>query len=327
MCVFADPAQPGSTIARVDLAAATVDPPLRTTVSEPAAVDAVPGTGLLAVVGTGDDQLVEIDAASGAVVHRVTVGLEPDAMAVTPDGTALVADGGSARLTAVDLRTGRVERTLHVGQVPDAVAVNPSGTRAVVVDEAQGAAVPILMAGLTTGFPIAVGSEPDAVAVAPDGVTALVADLGGDSVTPLDLQTGAVGTPVAVGVPPTGVAVTSRPAPGTDRATDPAGTAWVSGGGSLVPIDLSTMTAGSPLSVGRPAEAVALTDGGTRAWVADQDAAVTELDLTTGRVLHTVSVGGRPTAIAVPGGSAPATRATTTRPGGGDRRRRGSPVP
>lgn len=303
---FADPAQPGTAVSRVDTVAGTVDPPLRTTVTEPAAVAAVPGTDHLVVVGTGDDQLVVLDGLTGAVLRRVVVGLEPDAVAVTPDGReALVADSGSGQLTVVDLRTGRVVRTLKVGADPDAVAVSgraASGWRAVVLDGTVGAAIPLRLPGPTVGYPVAVGAEPDAVAITAGG-TALVADLGSDQLVPVDLASGHVGAPVALGVPPTAVAVTTAPAPGTSPATDPTGTAWVAGGGDLVPVNLATMTAGHPVPVGHPAEALALTDGGRRAWVADQNAAVTEVDLATGRPLRTVAVGGRPSAIAIPGPS------------------------
>lgn len=297
---FADPAQPGSLVPRVDLATATVGTPLHTTVPEAAAVAAVPGTADVVVVGAGNDQLVEVGAASGTVHLRVTVGLRPDAVAVTPNGaSALVADGGSGRLTTVDLRSGRVVRTLAVGAVPAAVAVAPAASRAIVVDEGQGTGVLVPLSGAVPGSPVAVGPEPDAVAVAPDGITALVADLGGDELTPVDLATATVQAPVAVGVPPTGIATTAHPAPGTSRTTDPAGTAWVTGGDSLVPVDLATMTAGTALAVGHPAEAVALTANGTLAWVAGTDGTLTELDLATGRVLHTVHVGGRPSAVLV----------------------------
>lgn len=301
VAAFADPAQPGSLVPRVDLRRGRVDPPLRTTVTEPAALAGVPGTGDLVVVGAGDDQLVEVDAATGAILRRVTVGLRPDAVALTAGGrTALVADGGSGQLSVVDLATGQVVATRAIGSLPTAVATTP--TRAVVVDERQGVAVPVALPGLQVGAPVAVGTEPDAVAIAPGGATALVAALGSDSLTPLDLRTGAAGPPVPVGVPATGVAVTRHPAPGATAAGDPAGTAWVTGGDVLVPVDLATMAAGPPVRVGHPAEALALTDGGSRAWVAGTDGTVTEVDLDSGRVMRTVRVGGRPGAVVVPGG-------------------------
>lgn len=296
--VFAYPSEPGTSVARIDLATDTTERPLRTTVSEPAMVAPVPRSGDLVVVGTGDDQLVEIDAATGHIEHRVVVGLQPDAVAVTAGGgKALVTDSGSGQLSVVDLHTARVIRSLQVGSVPDAVAISANGTGvAVVADEEQDAVVLVPLGTLRPGPPIPVGSEPDAVAVTPAG-TALVADLGSDTVTPVDIATGVPGPPVPVGVDPTALAISALPAPGTDRTEDPAGTAWVAGGGSLVPIDLSTMAVGTPIALKHPAEALALTAGGGQALVADQDARVSIVDLPSGHVVASPYVGGRPSAI------------------------------
>jgi DNA-binding beta-propeller fold protein YncE len=146
---------------------------------------------------------------------------------------------------------------------------------------------------------VPVGAEPDAVAVARGGTLALVASLGADTVTPIDLESGVAGTPIDVGVPPTGLAVSGAPAPGSSPASDPEGTAWVAGGGVLVPIDLATLQAGDPVPAGGPAEAVAVSGRGRYAWVADAGGRVSEIDLRSARVVRSVSVGGRPTAIAI----------------------------
>jgi YVTN family beta-propeller protein len=174
--------------------------------------------------------------------------------------------------------------------------VRVSSDRVVIPD----AVTPVDLRPLSVGTPVAVGFEPDAVAFAPSGAVALIADLGDDQVTVLDGSTAAVTRTLSVPVPPTDVAVTRHPAPGATVATDPAGTAWVSGGGDLVPIDLATMTVGQPIAVGRPAEAVALTDGGRTAWVASTVGTLTKVDLVTGRVEGTTHVGGHPTAVVVP---------------------------
>lgn len=307
----ADPAQPGPSVALVDLLDGHADRPLATGVAQASAVAArtnaagAVGRHWLVAVGAGDDDLVTVDPATGSVGARVPVGLQPDAVATTDDGhLALVADGGSGRLTVVDLTADRVVVTLPLGAgphgVPTAVAVSPSGSLALVADEGADAVTPVDLRPLSIGTPVAVGAEPDAVAFAPSGAVALIADLGDDQVTVLDGSTAAVTTTLSVPVPPTDVAVTRHPAPGATVATDPAGTAWVSGGGDLVPIDLATMTVGQPIAVGRPAEAVALTDGGRTAWVASTVGTLTKVDLVTGRVEGTTHVGGHPTAVVVP---------------------------
>jgi len=303
VAVFAYPSQPGTTLARIDTNSDRTEASLRTTVSEPAALAEQPGTGSLLVVGTGDDQLVVLDRSTGHVQHRIVVGLQPDALAITPrGGQAIVADSGSGKVTVVNLRSDRVRRSLDVGAVPDAIAVGGSRLDvAVVADEGESAVVIVTLPSLHVGAPIAVGSEPDAVAIAPGGAIALVADFGSNSVTPVSLPSGIAGRPISLGFAPTGLAVSQDPAPGMDSADDPAGTAWVTGGRSLAPIDLSTMTLGAAIDVGRPAEAVALSNGGRQAWVADQNSRVTTVDLADGRVGATTYVGGRPSAIIVAG--------------------------
>jgi hypothetical protein len=52
--------------------------------------------------------------------------------------------------------------------------------------------------------------------------------------------------------------------------------------------------------VGHLAEAVALADGGTSAWVAGQDATLTPVDLSTGAAGASIFVGGRPAALVIP---------------------------
>ena len=60
------------------------------------------------------------------------------------------------------------------------------------------------------------------------------------------------------------------------------------------------LSAGTPLAVGHLAEAVAVTQDGTTAWVAGQDATLTPVDLTTGARGPSIYVGGRPEAIVIP---------------------------
>ena len=77
-------------------------------------------------------------------------------------------------------------------------------------------------------------------------------------------------------------------------------TGWVTVGSSLVPVDLSTLSAGAAIAVGHVSEAVALGPEGTTAWVAGVDGTVTPLNLRTGRAHRPIHVGGRPSAILVP---------------------------
>jgi YVTN family beta-propeller protein len=108
---------------------------------------------------------------------------------------------------------------------------------------------------------------------------------------PVELSTGAVGTqvPIATEGSPSDVAIT------------PDGkTAYVAGGGDLVPIDVATNTAGTPIEVGFCPNGVAVKPDGSRVYVTDLcDSTVSVVDVATGKELTTVSVGSFPVAIAI----------------------------
>jgi hyaluronoglucosaminidase len=294
VCNFGYDDQPGLSVAPVDLATGRIGRSV-VTGSLPSAVAATPNGRLLLVTDQGDDHLAVLDTATDAVLADVPTGLEPDAVAVSPNGeVALVANVDDNTVTPVDLATLRPGPPIAVGSRPDAVAIGgPTGETALVADLEGNTVTPIDLATMTAGPPIAVGMEPDAVAISPDGATALVANFGSDTVTSIDLATLRAGATVGVGPGPTSVAVTP---------TGPSGapTAWVTTGTELVPVNITTLATGFPLSVGHLAEAVAVSTDGTTAWVADQDALVTPLDLSTGKAGPSIYVGGRPAAIVIP---------------------------
>jgi sugar lactone lactonase YvrE len=251
------------------------------------------------VTEQGADKLAVLNIATGRMVAQVRTGMEPDAVAVTPDGhLAVVANLLGGTITPVDLRTTRALPAIAVGGHPDAVAVGgPRGSTALVAD-LQGASVtPVDLTTLTAGRPIDVGVEPDAIAVSADGRLAFVANFGDNTVSVLDVDAWRLLQTLDIGFGPTGMAVASA-----SDGRPP--TVWVSGGSSIVPIavtgpDPEVLTVGPPIDVRRPAEAIALAGGGMVAWVADQDARVTPVDLSTGSVGRPVYVGGRPSAIVI----------------------------
>ena len=298
VCTFGYDSEPGATVTPVNLDAATVDPRI-TTGTLPAAVSASPDGRLILVADEGEDELTVIDASDGHVVATIPTGVEPDAVAVSPDGsTAVVANSDDGTVTPVNLRTMHADPPVHVGHQPDAVAIGgPGGHTALVANLGDGTVTPVDLQTMTAGSPIRVGQEPDAIALNPDGDSALVADLGSDAVTFVDLTTHLAGPTVNVGVAPTGVA--SVPAASGQVLSGQE--AWVSGGKSLVSVSFAGKpVVGRTIRVGHLAEALAIAHGGATAWVADGDPYVTEVDLVSGRVLKSVRVGGRPSAIVIP---------------------------
>jgi DNA-binding beta-propeller fold protein YncE len=170
-----------------------------------------------------------------------------------------------------------------------AIAITPDGSTALVADFGDGTVTPLALPSLTPGTPIDAGTGPVAVAIAPDGTTALVADFQTSSATPIRLAhlTTLPSIPLA-GNP-------------TDIALSPTGaTAYLSGGDSVLPVNLTTLQAGAPIPVGAPAEALAVTANGLTAWVCTATGRVVPVNLVNGSLAGSVEVGGQPTAIVIP---------------------------
>jgi YVTN family beta-propeller protein len=287
VCNFGYTSDPGATVTPVNLVDASTDPDI-TTGTLPDAIAATPDGRYVLVADEGQDLVTVVDTSDGDVVARLATGVEPDAVAVSPNGrTALVANADGASVTPVDLETMRSEPAVRVGNQPDAIAFGgPGGDTALVANAGDATVTPVDVTNMTAGTPIAVGVEPDAITVSPDGGTALVANFGSSSVTVIDMSSLSAAGDIAIGVAPTGLATKGA-------------TAWASGGTSLVPISFAARAvSGNPVNVGRLVEGVAIS--GSDAWVADQGPYVTEVDLTDGKVVTSVQVGGRPSAIVIP---------------------------
>lgn len=279
---------PGDSVAVVDTAASRVQTPI-TTGTLPTGLGVTPDSRDVLVANKGDDTVAEIDVLSGAVVGHAIVGLEPDAVAVTPDGAeALVANFGDDTVTPLALPSLRVGRPIPVGRQPVAVAVSPAGNLALVSDYQDGTVTPIDLSNLTAGPPLAAGTEPDALYITPDGRTALVSDFETSLVTPIDLRSMTPGEGIPVFGNPTGIA-------GLRSST----TIYVSGGASLTPISLGTERPGPPIGIGTLAECLALSPGGTSAWVCGRDGTLVRVSLTRRSVTDRVQVGGQPTAVVI----------------------------
>jgi YVTN family beta-propeller protein len=282
--------EPGATVTAVDLFTRATDARI-TTGTLPDALAFTPNGHLVLVTDEGEDQLSVIDTLDGDITATIATGDEPDAVSVSPNGdAALVANSDSASVTPVDLQTMRAGTPIPVGAQPDAIAIGGhNGDTALVADLGGGTVTPVNLATMSAGAPIPVGAEPDAIAMSPDGETAVVANLGSNSVTFVDLSTLRVLDTVEVGIAPTGVATQN-----TDFA-------WVAGGESIVPVSFASHATGAPIDVGHLLEAIAIAPNGI-AWVADNDPQITAVDLATRRVMSSVSVGGRPSAIVIPPG-------------------------
>jgi DNA-binding beta-propeller fold protein YncE len=284
--VGANTANPGDTVALVGDAHGKVRRPV-TVGTLPSALALVPGAADLLVTVKAQNELVEVATATGKVVGRIGVGLEPDAVAVTPDGTtALVANFGDNTVTEIHLPALTGGRTVHVGGQPVSIALTPDGHQALVANFKDGTLTPVALPSLASGAPVSVGAGPVAVSV-PSASQAIVADFQTSSITPVALPSLVPSPSIPLGANPTGI------------ASGPAGTVtWVSAGYGITPVTFVGGVVGRPISLGVPAECIAVTQRG-QAWVCGGNATLIEVDLASGRVLRTVAVGGIPAAAVV----------------------------
>ncbi len=219
------------------------------------------------------------DLSSG---RRVRVGHRPRAAARVP-GTdlLLVANAGEATLSLVDLaRAEEIDWDLDpntrsrgaplgitrpaVGRGPAAVAVTPDGASAVVANERDGTVSIVDLAAQVEAARVAVGRGPAAVAIAPAGDRAYVACRRDDAVFVVDLGTlDAARFPV--GDDPAALALHG----GTLFVVE-ANLSAAGGPGALVARDAATLAEIGRIEVGRAPTSVALSPGGTRAYVTNR---------------------------------------------------------
>ena len=290
---------PGMALTPVDLA--TRRPGAQVPVgSLPAALAYTAGDRGLLVVTKGDDKLAEIDPATHDVIHAVTVGVEPVAVAVAPGGThgqgiALVANFDSNTVTPVDLGTWRAGPPIAVGSEPVALAVAPplpgSGTvLAFVANYGSNTVTPINMESMGTGAPIPVGPGPQALAL--DSGALLVGNFGNATLTQIDAATLQPDASVPLPFAPTGI------------VAGPAATAYVCGGAGLVPVTHTALGPAVGTAIGLPdaAQGVALSSDAATAWVTLQAGGLIPVTLATGRTGPVVHLGGHPSAIVIGAG-------------------------
>ncbi len=289
---------PGRDVTPVDLARRHVGAPVPVG-SLPAALAYTPGDHGLLVVTQGDDALHEIVPATHDVIHTVTVGVEPDAVAYAPGGTdgmglALVANLDSNSVTPVDLGTWRAGPPIPVGTEPVAIAVSAPATgtgaaTAFVANSGSNSVTPIDLGTMQAGAAIAVGPAPQTLAVASGQV--LVGNFGNATLTPINATTRQPGVAVALPLNPTGIAV------------DASGvTAYVCGGAGLVPVTVFGLGVGAQVGLPDAAQGVALSADGATAWVTQQAGRMVPVTLATGKVGPAVHLGGHPSAIVIGAG-------------------------
>jgi hyaluronoglucosaminidase len=287
---------PGSNITPVDVVTRRVRSQVPVG-SLPSAFAYTAGQRALLVAAQGVDTLSEIDPSTHRVLHSVTVGVEPDAVAVAPGGTrdqgiALVANMDSNDVTPVDLGTWRAGKPIPVGNEPVGVTVSvgPAGATAFVADFGSNQVTPIDVRTLQAGAAIAVGPGPQTVAVSTGQV--LVGNFSNSTMTAINATTLQPAKAVPLPLNPTAMTVSAS------------GTTYVCGGAAVVPVTVTALgpDVGTAIAVPGAAQGIALTEDGTVAWVTEQAGTVIPVTLATGKLGKPLHLGGHPSAIVIGAG-------------------------
>lgn len=246
-------------------------------------------TGTLFVANKFGNSLSQIDLATGRELRRIDACANPHELATSPDGqhVALACYGG----TRLDLfRTDTLERVKSIELGDNA---RPHGivwhTNGDLYSTAEGRKSvfwvrnPLEKAETFEYGTGKVGSH--MLAVSPDGNHAWTTDIGSKTVTLVDLKTRRAPHSVEVGMEPEGIALTSG-----------GKTLWVSARGSdrAFALDPMTLEIRSEVATGGFPLRIAIRPQGDVAVTSDlSDATLSVLDLTTGKLVRTITIDDR----------------------------------
>jgi YVTN family beta-propeller protein len=194
------------------------------------------------------------------------VGKHPNMALFTPDGKrAYVSNSGDASLSILDIQTLKVAETINgVGRDVSSMAVSPDGGKLIIIATGEDKYLIIDTAAHRTIAEGSTGQDPRSLALTPDGGQVLIANRVSNSLTVVDIRTGRViGTIAEVGDKPSSVAVSSD-------------------GRRAFIVLIGARAQGDPPQ-----------------RLSGKDAALTVIDLATGRKIAAVKLGGDPYAVAI----------------------------
>jgi YVTN family beta-propeller protein len=253
-------------------------------------------------------EVIPFDVASGVAGTAIPLGGEGRAIAITPAGTrAYVANPFGNAILAIDLASGTVSAPIPVGSSPSAIAITPDGTRAYVANASSNNVSVVSLASGTAINTIPVGTGPNGIAITPDGTRAYVTNRLSSSVSKIALATDTVTATIPLGgTEPRAIAIT----PNGARAYVAANFGSAS---EVVPVDLTTDVAGTPISASGFLQDIAITPDGSRAYVpGNSPDRVTPFDLVANTALSNFGVGYIPQSVAVVPNQPPHANFTTS---------------
>jgi PQQ-dependent catabolism-associated beta-propeller protein len=158
----------------------------------PRGVFSMDGTKLF-VCASDSNAVQVIDPVSGALLHDLPSGEDPEQFALAPNGrTLFVANENNATTTVIDAETRKVLAQIDVGIEPEGMAVSPDGAAAVTTSETTNMVHWIDVATLSAGDATPVGQRPRDAAYSADGAQLWVSSEVGGTVAVLDAKSHAV---------------------------------------------------------------------------------------------------------------------------------------
>ncbi len=293
-------------ITPIDLVARTAGTPISVG-RRPGAIAIAPDGRTAYVCSRAEGTLTPVDLVAGTAREPIRIGRGPCAIAITPDGQIAVVAGIGARtatVTLMRLASCVAEPPIKIGSAPAAIAVTPDGATALLADGEAATVIPVSLPSGDVGDVIRIGSIPSAIAVAPDGATAYVASRYYGTIVPIDLATRTVRDRISLASATRLVPAESGNITTAIAITPDGTTAYIARGsaelGTVIPADLPSGAARSPIRVGRGPSAIAITADGMTAYVTNStDGTVTPVDVATGFAAAPIQVGRRPEAIAI----------------------------
>jgi uncharacterized repeat protein (TIGR01451 family) len=278
---------------------------------------AIAPNGEIGYVGsTSTNEIASFDTTTNQGGGPFTIG--PSGTAVTdvafaPDGQKVwvLSDGGEAIfLSSLEPETGAIETTeipLPGGAPLAHLALSPDGSTAYIA--ANGELIGMIPVDLTTdpptpGTPYPLPGVTRAIAITPDGQEAVIAESGDPAgeadawVIDLATQTSGPAIPLDI-VCANGIAITPD-----------GSTAYIGGcdlGDHVVPVDIASQTAGTPIATDQKPNTLAVTPDGSKVYVPSYSDNETQVIDTASNTLDptTIEVGDGPEGIAITPDQAP----------------------
>lgn len=231
---------------------------------------AITPNGATAYVGdNGNDWVTPISTSTNKAGKPIDVGCLTTSIVVTPNSKTAYAlcglNSSVGQVVPIKVATGKLGAPVNIGGgYPAAMAVSPSGKTLYVTDSSADSVIPVSTSTNTAGPAITVGADPDAIAVTSGGTAYVVSGTAG-TVTPINTADNQPGTAITVGPGASTIAVTPNGEGAFVLVTNP-----VTGGWSVVPVDLVTGTTGTPITPVYPQlypKAMAITPNGATLYI------------------------------------------------------------